>query len=79
VLGLFVASVAVSFLSHRAEGIVGVMIMAVGAGAIWFSRTLIEVQQELAEHPYIPSHWREVRPLTFVLWGIVGLAKVFIW
>lgn len=59
------------------------MLMTVGASAIWFSRALAEAQQELAKRPYIPIHWKEVRPFTFMLWGtglfIVGLANVFIW
>ena len=59
------------------------MLMAAGACAIWFSRALTQAQQELAERPYIPSHCKEVRPFTFMLWGtgvfIVGLANVFVW
>lgn len=83
VFGLFITAGVFSFVNHRSEGIVGVMLMVVGASAIWFSRALAQVQHELAERPYIPSHWRKVRPLTFVLWGtgvfIVGIANVFIW
>ncbi len=54
VLGLFVAAVVVSFISHRSEGIVGIMLMVAGLGAILFSQTLTEAQKELSERPYIP-------------------------
>jgi len=83
VFGLFITAIVVSFVNQRSEGIVGVILMVVGVGAIWFSRALTEAQQELAERPYIPNNWRDIRPLTFVLWGtgvfIVGIANVFVW
>lgn len=83
VFGLFLAAVVFSFINQRSQGIVGVILMLVGAIAIWFSRLLTEAQQELAKRPYFPSNLNDIRPLTFVLWGvgvfIVGLANVFIW
>lgn len=83
VFGLFCAAVIFSFVNQRSQGVVGIVLMTVGASAVWFSRALAQAQLKLAERPYIPSHWKEVRPLTFMLWGtgvfIVGLANVFIW
>jgi len=83
VIGLFVAAVVVGLATRSSERVVGVLLIAVGAGAIAFARSLTLAQQQLAERPYIPAHWKEVRPLTFVLWGsgvlLCGVLQVFLW
>ena len=83
ILGLFVAAAMVGLVSRSSDRVVGVMLMAVGAGAVAFARSLTLAQHQLAEKPFIPEHWKNIRPLTFVLWGvgvfIIGVAQVWLW
>ena len=69
VIGLFVAAVVVGFASQSSEYVVGMMLLTVGAGAVTFARRLTVAQRLLAEKPFVPGHWKKVRPLTFILWG----------
>jgi hypothetical protein len=57
------------------ERVLGGLLLICGVGAIAFSSRLAAAQHALADRRYIPSYWKEVRPLTYVLWGaglIVG-------
>lgn len=81
VLGLFVCAAIVGLVTDSSERVVGVMLLAVGAGAIAFARNLTVAQRQFAEKPFVPERWKQIRPLTFVLWGVgvmvLGISQVF--
>ena len=80
VFGLFLAAatLATSFEMERAPG---VLLIACGLLSMIFCRAMSAAQQRLSEARFAPSSWRNVRPLTFTLWGacitIVGVAWLF--
>jgi len=88
IFGLLVAAIAFLFIASRTDGVPGIffkayggmMLIAVGVGAIVFSRMLAKAQLQL---PFIPRQWKQVRSSTFVLFGtgvfIIGIANVFLW
>lgn len=65
----FAAVVAFGMAGKLETQIEGLILVGIGAICIAFSRQLAVAQQALSEKPFIPDHWRNVRPLTFVLWG----------
>lgn len=69
VLGSFVAAVLLVLLTNTPGRAVGALLVAGGLAAVTFARALAVSQKELAKKPYIPQHWENVRPMTFVLWG----------
>jgi len=74
VIGAFVAAVLLG-LSSAGSHAVGALMLAGGLAAVAFARQLTIAQHQLSEKPFIPSRWKEVRPFTFILWG-VGVALV---
>lgn len=74
VMGSFVTA-ALLGLSSSASRAVGALLLAAGLTAIALARHLTIAQRQLSEHPLIPGHWKNVRPLTFILWG-AGVALV---
>ena len=81
IVGGFIAAGLIA-LFYRLDKLAGVGLVVIGVAAALFARDLTSAQHELADRPYIPDHWKDVRPLTFQLWGIgvalVGILWVFL-
>ena len=80
VIGAFLAAILLGLFAEDSQA-VGALLLAGGLVAVAFARQLTVAQHQLAEKPFIPSHWKQVRPLTFLLWGLgvalVGLIQIF--
>jgi hypothetical protein len=68
-VGLFVGGVLLALL-ERIPGLVAALLIASGAIAIGFSPNMANAQRQLAEHSWVPSSWKNARPLTARLWGV---------
>jgi hypothetical protein len=68
VIALFLLSVGLALWSRDQSP--GIALILCGALAILFSRSLSKAQENIAKRRIGPIHLRNVRPLTFVLWGI---------
>ena len=75
VLGSFVAAVFLGLLTDTPSRAIGALLLACGLTAVAFAHYLTSAQRQLAEKPLIPSRWKNVRPLTFILWG-TGVAMI---
>ena len=69
VAGAFVGAVLLALFTSTPGRAIGALLIAGGLTAVTFARVLASAQQELSKKPYIPQHWEDVRPTTFVLWG----------
>lgn len=78
VIGGFIAAGVVSMV-WGLDKAAGVVLVVVGAIAVLFAPRLTAAQYELAEKPLIPAHWKDVRPTTFVLWGIGAVIVGVVW
>lgn len=82
VLGFFIVAVLLALFAKSSNQFIGVILIICGFMSVMFSRQLTVAQHQLAEKPFIPDHWKDVRPLTFILWGtgvtIIGLLHLFV-
>ena len=69
VIGSFVAAVLLGLFTNAPSRALGALVLAVGLAAVTFARVLATAQKDLAKKPFVPRHWGDVRPTTFVLWG----------
>lgn len=83
VVGLFVGAGLLALNTNAPSRFVGAILIAAGFIAVAFSRAIATAQQALAKKPYIPQHWKGVRPLTYTLWGsgvaILGVLLLLGW
>ena len=79
-LGSFVTAVLLGLFTNLPSRAIGALLLTCGLAAIGFARYLSSAQSQLAEKPFIPENWKNVRPFTFILWGtgvaIVGALKL---
>jgi predicted Kef-type K+ transport protein len=76
-IGLFVAGVLL-FLSGQ-QLIAAILLVISGTLAATFNRSMSDAQRYIATFRFASSSLKEVRPLTFVLWGIGIVVVGVIW
>jgi hypothetical protein len=68
VIAGFVAIGVLTF-SFGFESIGGIGLIIVGSVTVFFAHNIAKAQKNLAAKPFVPDHWKGVRPFTFALWG----------
>ena len=80
VLGSFIAAALLGVFASESRYAIGALLLGAGSVSFFFARHLASAQQRLSAQPFIPSHWRNVRPFTFKLWGaglvVLGLLQL---
>lgn len=81
VLGSFAAAVLLALFTSTPGRAIGALLVACGLAAVAFAGRLASAQRRLAEKPFIPRSWKNIRPFTFVLWGtgvvVLGVLQLF--
>jgi hypothetical protein len=79
VLGLFFVAAYLATSEEGMERAAGALLIACGLLSMILSRVMSVAQHRLAESRFAPASLKNVRPLTFMLWG-AGIAIVgFLW
>jgi hypothetical protein len=69
VLVLFVGGGMLALYTNTPLRFVGALLLVGGILAISFAKHIAAAQREAAKKPYIPSHWGEITPTAYMLWG----------